>query len=251
VEERTVSAATEIALIERQLTYRDVHDPDFFCFARYAGRQGLFVDVGGNRGQSAVSVRVVWPECTIASFEPNPCVVPALSHIAGRLGNMRVYEFALGATEAEVQFLLPWVDGRPFLEQGTIDPEQFERPWIIDGFAQHGQNVTKTEFRVQARKLDSFGLAPTVMKVDAEGSELAVLQGAQETLRRHKPLLIVENNDWHRVTAFLSDLGYSCLRYMHEDGALVTFFGQITNAFYAHPDSPPPPPIGASRDDSC
>ncbi len=33
---------------------------------------------------------------------------------------------------------------------------------------------------------------PTVMKVDVEGAEVLVLEGARELLRRHKPLLLVE-----------------------------------------------------------
>jgi len=223
---------TEIERIERQWKHKDVHDPDFFYFSQLAGQPGLFIDVGGNRGQSAASVRVVWPECAIASFEPNPLVVPALSHIAKILGRMQVHNVALGMAEHETTLLLPWVDGQPFLEQGTIAPEQFERQWIIDGFAQHGQHLSTTEMRVNVHRLDTFGLTPMAMKVDAEGSELAVLQGAEETLRRHQPVLMVENNDWGRVTEFLSTLGYACFRYIHEDQRLVPFFGQNTNAFY-------------------
>lgn len=223
---------TEIELIEWQWTNRDVHDPDFFYFSQFAGQRGLFVDVGANRGQSAASVRVVWPECEIVSFEPNSLLVPALSHLAGILGHMHVHTVALGTAEEEVTFLLPWVDGKPFLEQGTIAPEQFERQWIIDGFAQHGQRVTTSEMRVNVRRLDSFALRPMAMKVDAEGSELAVLQGAEQTLRHHGPVLMVENNDWGRVTDFLSSLGYSCFRWIPEDKRLVPFFGATTNAFY-------------------
>ena len=42
-----------------QLQNRDIHDPDFRYFKSFSGRQGLFVDVGANRGQSSVSVRMV------------------------------------------------------------------------------------------------------------------------------------------------------------------------------------------------
>jgi hypothetical protein len=40
------------------------------------------------------------------------------------------------------------------------------------------------------------------------------------------------------VTEFLAALGYSCLRWVHDERRLVPFFGQTTNAFYLHPDSP-------------
>lgn len=58
----------------------------------------------------------------------------------------------------------------------------------------------------------SFGAAPSVVKVDVEGMEYAVLLGARETLGRHRPALYVEvaeDEAYPRVAGLLRPLGYS------------------------------------------
>jgi FkbM family methyltransferase len=41
-------------------------------------------------------------------------------------------------------------------------------------------------------KLDSFGLNPDLIHLDIEGAELSALQGAVETIKRAKPLIVLE-----------------------------------------------------------
>ena len=69
---------------------------------------------------------------------------------------------------------------------------------------------------VPVRTLDSFGLTSVgFIKIDVEGHELAVLQGACKTIALSHPILMVEVEDRHRhdavhtVEEFLSDFGYS------------------------------------------
>ena len=59
--------------------------------------------------------------------------------------------------------------------------------------------------------VDGFTLpACRLIKIDAEGMERAVVLGAARTIRRHRPLLYVENNDRQRsggLIACIADLG--------------------------------------------
>src|SRR3546814_2469694 len=41
-------------------------------------------------------------------------------------------------------------------------------------------------------RLDWFGLAPDLIKYDVQGHEVRALKGSIETLKRHKPVVIVE-----------------------------------------------------------
>ena len=52
---------------------------------------------------------------------------------------------------------------------------------------------------------------PSVMKIDVEGHEMDVLKGADETIRKHKPALIVEihNLDESPIPDYLANLGYT------------------------------------------
>lgn len=53
----------------------------------------------------------------------------------------------------------------------------------------------KEKTTVDLRTIDSFNFANVdLIKIDVEGDELAVLQGAQNTLLRCRPLIVVEQN---------------------------------------------------------
>jgi len=74
-----------------------------------------------------------------------------------------------------------------------------------------GQNLKNTRFRVPVKTLDSFKLKPSLVKIDTEGSELSVLQGARETLKQ-KPQVMIETHDPEsvgRIRALLDSYDYS------------------------------------------
>jgi FkbM family methyltransferase len=68
---------------------------------------------------------------------------------------------------------------------------------------------------VRTLRLDDYcaehGLAPTALKIDVEGAEVAVLEGARGMLERHRPVLFLSTHgpDVHRASlAILRGLGY-------------------------------------------
>jgi hypothetical protein len=78
------------------------------------------------------------------------------------------------------------------------------------------------KFQVRARPLDDVVrerklMRVDVIKADVEGAEHVVLLGSQETLRRFRPVLMLEfvdrqlramNSSAEQLTAFLTNLGY-------------------------------------------
>ncbi|MCR9255152.1 MAG: FkbM family methyltransferase [Alphaproteobacteria bacterium] len=88
------------------LLFGRVHEADFEAFA--ALPQGaVFIDIGANMGQSAVSVRAVHKTARIHSFEPNPHLEPALQRIARSVGTMDIEIVALGDSEGEATLSVP------------------------------------------------------------------------------------------------------------------------------------------------
>ena len=87
------------------------------------------------------------------------------------------------------------------------------------GLGQRGLNEITFDgtVKITATTLDEyckeFDIRPTFIKVDAEGSELKVVQGGIETIKRHLPALMLEVNDTQAkpVEAILYPLGYKCV----------------------------------------
>ena len=65
-------------------------------------------------------------------------------------------------------------------------------------------------------RLDSYNLSPDLIKLDIEGFELLALKGAEETIKRSKPAIMVEMNGLSErydytdddLRTYLSDFGY-------------------------------------------
>ena len=88
-------------------------------------------------------------------------------------------------------------------------------------------------------RIDDLHLSPTVVKIDAEGYDLRVILGMEETIRRCRPILMVENNPAtvNAVSALLADWGYQVLEYDHNRNRLIPHLGQPTrNVFFTLKD---------------
>jgi FkbM family methyltransferase len=143
----------------------------------------VFVDVGANIGWFTIlAAHAVGPEGFVHAFEPRPDRVLRLRQSIRENGfddRCEVTPIALGATDAELD--LAWMPaernpGHSFLLSEPL-PDSAER-------------LTK----VPVRPLDSLGIDRPVriLKIDVEGAEPQVLQGARELLVRDKPILVLE-----------------------------------------------------------
>lgn len=65
---------------------------------------------------------------------------------------------------------------------------------------------------VHCERLDDiYTGTPSLMKIDVEGHELKVLKGAEETIKKHKPAILIEIHNFskdHDVHKFMESLGY-------------------------------------------
>jgi len=153
-----------------------------------------FYDIGANVGFfSVIGARLVGTSGKVFCFEPFPANSRQIKYNADLNGfeNVQVIEVALGSIDAEAPF---WVSAQP--------------TW--GKLASTGKMPDKLirEIRVKVRRLDALveegGLpAPDVIKIDVEGAEVDVLSGAIETLRRHRPRLVIE---LHGTNAAVGDL---------------------------------------------
>jgi len=138
-------------------------------------RPGMRVaDVGANIGYYALLfARAVGPEGAVLCYEPEPDNLVELERTLSwnGLANVRVLPVAVGDSDGEA-FLARGVNGRVSANGGPPPPGAVTVP---------------------LRRLDT--LLPEgvdLLKVDVEGYEGRVLDGAERLLREHRPVLVVE-----------------------------------------------------------
>lgn len=174
------------------------------------------IDVGALLGDYAFSLcRQVGPSGQVICVEPQPEYARLLRTAAARLKlPMEVVECALSSRPGRAELGVPVVDGRARSGFASLD---------------HRGSAGKT-IAVELRRLDDVVAEVTrrisFLKVDVEGHELEVFKGAVETLRRHRPNLLVEIEQRHSLVpiaetfAFLKDRAYAG-SYLDAEGARV------------------------------
>jgi FkbM family methyltransferase len=172
--------AVRRALEPRQRTQdRQDHEALATVFAAVLASDANCVDVGAHAGDVLAEMLRVAPEGRHIGFEPLPEIAERLQQ---RLPRVCVRNVALSdatgtATFAHVVDRPGWSGFRP-------------RP-TPDGSAARTETIT-----VATERLDDAlpaDYVPTLVKVDVEGAELQVLEGARETLRKHRPILVFEH----------------------------------------------------------
>jgi FkbM family methyltransferase len=183
---------------------------DYFRASDCIPRPGeVVVDIGANIGMYSILCALLQPAATVHSFEPLSGVAADLSVncvLNGVSGRVMVNRAALGATEGEVS--IPHIfNGR----QGTLANDI---PWDYTG----GADLTPL-WTLDAYSASRGFVSPDIIKLDVEGFELNVLQGAEDSLKNTR-LLIAE---WHstdrrqRMDKILSDVGLICDRSYSDD----------------------------------
>ena len=191
------------------------HEPDFAFFRHFADSNQLFVDIGANLGQSALSFRLANRSASILSFEPNPDMAPALRVVKELLGasfDFRLH--GLGARTEERPLFVPIVKGVPFPQCATFQRECLvNNPSVRQLFHEwtHTDQFEIVERAIQLVRFDELGLDPAFVKIDVEGGEHEVVAGMEETLKRCRPLVITEGCG---AQTLLTQFGYQT--FVHE-----------------------------------
>jgi FkbM family methyltransferase len=162
-------------------------------------RERVSVDVGANFGMYTARMIALSRRCV--AFEPIPAMARMLARGFGR--TVDVHGVALSDRTGMVELRVPDLD----TGYATIDPANR---------LTSRREVPIDRVEVPMARLDDFGLDDVgFVKVDVEGHEEAVLRGAEATLARCRPNVIVEVEDRHnpgsvaRVLGWMRERGYA------------------------------------------
>ena len=161
----------------------DARDEGLFEFFREVLTSGaVYLDVGANNGfYYAIRIARAFPHCRVFAFEPDPKILHHLEK------NVR----ANGVSQVTV------------IRRGLLDLKgavKMTESFGASNFILDGTTAKSTAIEISVERLDDFvaeeGLERVdLVKVDIEGSETRFLRGALDTLRRHRPYLMMEVRD--------------------------------------------------------
>lgn len=205
------------------------HEADFLALSGYGVADAEIVDVGANRGQSIRSFRLFLPTARIHAFEPNARLS---AHLEASARAEAVHNVALSDRTSTMQLLVPRYGHTEYDTRATLDRGQAEGFLSADHFARfRSDRAHIVEYTVEVRPLDSFGLAPDIVKIDAEGAAAMVIRGGYDTIRSYAPLVIVEDASGEPTEA-MTALGYRPARFDPDDRSLhLDAFG-VPNTFF-------------------
>ncbi len=134
------------------------------------------IDVGANIGQFAVACAKTFPNITVHSFEPHPqCIAKLRRHMAG-FRNAHIHPIALGERDGSVQFHVnSHSHSSSILSIGERHRKAFPNAREI--------STIDVPLSTLDRAMESVTLErPLLLKLDIQGYEPQVLQGASATL---------------------------------------------------------------------
>lgn len=214
---------------------RRPNEADFAAFRHFRDRDGVFLDVGANIGQSAMSFRCMHPTAPILSIEANPGLERDLRRVKRFVRNFDYRICAASDVAGPVTLHIPVFGGLALTGEATMHASSArDAYWVSEqGVADDGDRLEVRDEHVQSIRLDDLGLAPAFVKIDVEGFELQVLRGLSATLEQHHPIVLVERPEGPGVHDFLAALGYRPYVYVRrEDRLEPDHAGDSQNVFY-------------------
>jgi FkbM family methyltransferase len=158
---------------------------------------GCFYDVGAHIGYYSLLVaRLVGEKGRVLAFEPDPTNVAVLhKNLSGNdLSEVEVFSCAVWSQSGKVMFQ----------RSGAERAEESSRRGTVVSM---GKDLSSSLIEVEAVTLDIFTQdhpPPTMIKVDVEGAEGEVLQGAQKLISQARPIWLFEVHH-QQARAFLEE----------------------------------------------
>jgi FkbM family methyltransferase len=155
----------------------------------------IALDIGANRGAytywlSKLTYKVI-------AFEPIPYLATFIHNVAA--SNVEVYNCGLSDSKSRTILFMPLRNGYPVEGESTINP--MKKPHYT--------------FEIDLIRLDDLNLNNVgFMKIDVEGHELLVLNGAKNMIKNNLPIILIEIEQRHidfpieNVFSYLESFGY-------------------------------------------
>lgn len=238
-------STNETSYVTKQLFW---HGPENFeytpIFERLVGKCAGFIDIGANTGYYSLLAAKANPNIIVHAFEPasGPYHFLAENIQINQLQHrISAHEIALSNNKGQVEFF------------EIINPAGTFARYNLSGVGglkktheTQEQSIRKT---VRAETLDQYAAAAgagsfDLIKIDTEGTENLVLEGARQIIEDHKPIIICEtlfNKIEPQLDTIMKSHGYLFFNHLkgrlHQTASLMRSTDNgVSDCFFVHPE---------------
>lgn len=186
------------------------YDKELFDAIRKYNLEGKTIyDIGSHIGYHSIFFsKLVGSKGSVLAFEPNPFNAKRIQENIDKnqIANIKVYNLALSSENSETEFLFS-----DNIESGTSSGGFIEESDTLYEKTGYETDIGFQRMKVQTKKIDDLeeirnGKKVDVMKIDVEGAESLVLDGAMNTIKSQKPIILIEIHSISNMYCFLDML---------------------------------------------
>jgi len=179
-------------------------EPEFLWIKSVLHKDDVFIDIGANVGAYLFTLENHLKSENIFAFEPNPQLLTRLKRLFPKVN---LFSIALSDVTTTAEFKIPVINGQKVHTRGTLQTsirEDNEEKTIVQQVEVKPLDAMKLDFH----RLD-------FIKIDVEGNEMQTLRGAEKTIKKFRPILMVEMEQRHhhenlwKLISGIADWGFS------------------------------------------
>ena len=174
------------------------HEKDYYGLKKLikTNENKDFIDVGGNIGLSTIGFRQLGYKNRIIIFEPDKhYCVKKLKKLKSKISNIKILDFALSDKNEKKNLYQAYFLGIKMHFLSSFDKKYLLN--IINQVYKYFKSFFKIKKRILTLKnFDQLKLniKPCFIKIDVEGYDHKVIKGMFKTIKKHKPIILVELN---------------------------------------------------------
>ena len=197
---------------------KEEYDKELFGAIRKFDLKGKTIfDIGSHVGYHSIFFsKLVGPNGKVLAFEPNPFNAKRIQENIDKnsIKNIKVCNIALSSENSETDFLFS-----ENIENGTSSGGFIEASDTFYSKDSYESGIGFKRMKVATKRIDDLDeikkgkMKVDVMKIDVEGAESLVFDGAMATIKKDRPIILIEIHSMTNMYYFLNmlqDINYSC-----------------------------------------
>ena len=170
----------------------------------------VVIDVGAHKGESIKNFLRYKPNALIYAFEPNQNLAGKLNKKFKHCNNITIFDSAV-SNKKNISLYIPYINGYPFSGLSSVSKkniiERLNNYYSFD----YSKKISFKNKKIKTITIDELSLNPDLIKIDAEGYEFEILKTAIKTIKKTKPVLIIEfnSNSFEKLNTLLEKLNYT------------------------------------------